>query len=201
MKATATKAGVTKVATADSKDNSDSKEKAPKWNVDDPPGDWEWKNANIDTTEGTWIGLDVSPDGQTIVFDLLGDIYTMPITGGDATVLRAGIAWHMQPRFSPDGSRIAFTSDAGAGDNLWVMNRDGSNARQVTKESFRLVNNPNWAPSGQFLVGKKHFTSKRSLGAGEMWLYHVSGGEGIQMTKRPTEQKDVNDPVFSPDGR
>ncbi|MEO1172649.1 MAG: amidohydrolase, partial [Myxococcota bacterium] len=63
------------------------------------------------------------------------------------------------------------------------------------------INNPAWDPSGQYLAAKKHFTSKRSLGAGEMWLFHISGGAGEQMTKRPTEQKDVNDPAFSPDGR
>lgn len=171
------------------------------WSVENPPGDWGFERVSIDTTEGTWISVDVSPDGQTIVFDLLGDIYTVPITGGDATPIRAGLAWHMQPRFSPDGSKIAFTSDAGAGDNLWVMNGDGSDPRAVTTASFRLVNNPAWAPSGQFIVGKKHFTSRRSLGAGEMWLFHVAGGKGVPMTKRQTEQKDVNDPVFSPDGR
>ena len=179
----------------------DDKKKKEKWDVENPPGDWGWKDVAIDTTEGTWIGLDVSPDGKTIVFDLLGDIYAMPIGGGKAKALRTGIAWHMQPRFSPDGTKIAFTSDAGAGDNLWVMNRDGASPRQVTKESFRLVNNPNWSPDSQYLVAKKHFTSKRSLGAGEMWLYHISGGQGVQMTKRRTEQKDVNDPVFSVDGR
>ena len=182
---------------ADAGPNTDE----PKWSVDDPPGEWGFQNIAIDTTEGTWINVDVSPDGRTIAFDLLGDIYTIPATGGDATAIRTGLAWHMQPRFSPDGTRIAFTSDAGAGDNVWIMNRDGSDAKQLTKESFRLLNNPNWDPTGQYIVARKHFTSLRSLGAGEMWLYHASGGDGLQMTKRPTEQKDVNDPVFSPDGR
>lgn len=178
----------------------DAPDDADKWDVTAPPGDWGWRDVAIDTTEGTWISVDVSPDGSTLVFDLLGDIYALPISGGDAEPLIQGLAWHMQPRFSPDGSKIAFTSDQGAGDNIWVMNADGSEPRQVTEESFRLVNNPAWDPTGQYIVAKKHFTSKRSLGAGEMWLYHVSGGEGVQMTERPTEQKDVNDPAFSPDG-
>ena len=182
-----------------SKDEGQDKKEA--WKVDDPPGDWGWTEVAIDTTRGTWMGVDVSPDGTALVFDLLGDIYTLPIAGGDATPLRSGIAWHMQPRFSPDGTKIAFTSDAGAGDNLWVMNRDGSEPRPVTQESFRLINNPSWDPSGQYIVAKKHFTSRRSLGAGEMWLFHISGGEGVQMTKRPNEQKDVNDPAFDPTGR
>ena len=82
------------------------------------------------------MNLDVSPDGNEIVFDLMGDIYIMPIDGGDAVLLRGGLAYEIQPRFSPDGTKISFTSDAGGGDNIWVMNRDGSNARQVTEESF-----------------------------------------------------------------
>ena len=75
------------------------------------------------------MSLDVSPDGQTIAFDLLGDIYTIPVTGGEATNIASGLPWEIQPRFSPDGSQIAFTSDRAGGDNIWVMDIDGSNAR------------------------------------------------------------------------
>ena len=56
----------------------------------------------------------------------------------------------MQPRFTPDGKRIAFTSDRGGGDNLWIMNRDGSDPTPVTKESFRLLNSPAWSPDGEY---------------------------------------------------
>ena len=147
------------------------------------------------------MNLDVSPDGQEIVFDLLGDLYIMPITGGEATVLRENLAYEIQPRFSPDGSKISFTSDAGGGDNIWVMNRDGSDAKQITDESFRLLNNAFWTPDGNYLVAKKHFTSGRSLGAGEIWMYHISGGSGIQLTERPNDQQDIGQPFVSPDGR
>ncbi|MBL7796065.1 MAG: PD40 domain-containing protein [Saprospiraceae bacterium] len=171
-----------------------------KWDVSAPEG-IPYSDATFSVTEGTWMNLDVSPDGKTIAFDLLGDIYTMPITGGDATCIRSGLAWEVQPRFSPDGKQLLFTSDAGGGDNIWVMNTDGSKARQVTTESFRLLNNPAWMPDGQYFVARKHFTSTRSLGAGEMWLYHISGGDGIQLTKRKNDQQDVNEPCVSPDGR
>ncbi|MDQ3282819.1 MAG: amidohydrolase family protein [Acidobacteriota bacterium] len=173
--------------------------KEKKWDVSNPPG--PQYDVNIDTSEGTWMSLDVSPDGREIVFDLLGDIYTIPIGGGEAKALASGIAWDMQPRYSPNGKWIAFTSDRAGGDNLWTMNRDGSNAKQVTKESFRLLNEPAWTPDSDYLVGRKHFTSERSAGAGEMWLYHRSGGDGLQLTKKRTEQKDTGEPVFSPDGR
>ena len=118
-----------------------------------------------------------------------------------ATVLRSGLAYEVQPRFSPDGKKILFTSDAGGGDNIWVMQADGSEAKQITKESFRLLNNGAWLPDGQYFVARKHFTSQRSLGAGEIWIYHISGGEGVQLTKRKNDQQDVNEPAISPDGR
>lgn len=165
---------------------------AQEWDVTTPVGDYSETTISVD--EGTWMNLDVSPDGSKIVFDLLGDIYVMPIDGGDATPLRTGHAYEVQPRFSPDGKSISFTSDAGGGDNIWVMNADGSEARQITKESFRLLNNAVWTPDGQYLIARKHFTSGRSLGAGEMWMYHTTGGTGIQLTERKNDQQDAGEP-------
>jgi imidazolonepropionase-like amidohydrolase/Tol biopolymer transport system component len=173
--------------------------RAQKWNVGNPPG--LQKKVTITTDEGTWMDLDVSPDGKTIVFDLLGDIYSMPITGGKATLLAGGKAWEIQPRFSPDGKQISYTSDKDGGDNIWIMNSDGSDKHPVTKETFRLLNNAYWTPDGQFLVARKHFTGTRSLGAGEMWLYHKDGGDGIQLTKRKNDQQDAGEPIVSPDNK
>ncbi|QYU70271.1 PD40 domain-containing protein [Leptolyngbya sp. 15MV] len=156
----------------------------------------------IRTDEGTWMDVDVSPDGRTIAFSLLGDIYTMPITGGTPNRIAEGLAWEVHPRFSPDGRRIAFTSDRGGGDNIWLMNADGSDKRQVTKEAFRLVMQPSWNPDGRTIAAKKHFTTQRSLGTGEVWLYHVSGGGGVQLVKRASEtlQKELGEPTFAPGG-
>ena len=176
-----------------------------KWDVSNPPGD---KNEiNINTKTGTWMSLDVSPDGKTIAFDMLGDIYTMPISGGKATAIASGMAWEIQPRFSPDGKRIAFTSDRGGADNIWTMDVFGDNAEQVTKEKFRLLNNPTWSPDGRFIAARKHFTTSRSLGTGEIWLYHTnsgaSGSDGVKLVKRPGEdfQKELGEPMFAPDGK
>ncbi|GAA0640437.1 amidohydrolase family protein [Brevundimonas lenta] len=171
----------------------------PKWDVQNPPG--PSRDVSINVTRGTWMSLDVSPDGQTIVFDLLGDIYVMPIAGGEARAIASGVAWDMQPKWSPDGRHIAFTSDRGGGDNIWVMDADGSNPTQVSKETFRLLNQPEWTPDGEFIIARKHFTSGRSLGAGELWMYHRAGGGGVQMTERRTQQKDTGEPAVSPDGR
>lgn len=185
---------------ADDKKVDDAKPETPKWDVNAPGG--PSREQALDVRAGTWMSVDVSPDGKELVFDLLGDVYALPIAGGEARVLASGVAWQMQPCYSPDGKRIAFTSDAGGGDNLWVMDRDGANARAVTKETFRLLNSPAWSPDGEYLVGRKHFTARRSLGAGEIWLYHAAtGGDGLQLTTRPNDQKDAGEPAFSPDGR
>lgn len=185
---------------AQSKGKAAKKDEAA-WSVDAPKGA-VIKQVPIKTSEGTWMDVDVSPDGQTIAFTLLGDIYIMPITGGTPKRIAEGLAWDVQPRFSPDGARIAFTSDRGGGDNIWVMNADGSDKRQVTKEDFRLLNQPAWSPDGRFIAAKKHFTTERSAGTGEIWMYHVSGGGGVQVVERANEalQKELGEPVFAPDG-
>jgi Tol biopolymer transport system component len=183
------------------KDTGKPEEKKPeeKWDVNAPG--FPATQVDLDVTEGTWMSLDVSPKGDELAFDLLGDIYVLPLAGGEAKALTSGVAWDMQPRYSPDGRSIAFTSDRGGGDNIWVMKREGSEPTAVTQEKFRLLNSPTWSPDGQFIVARKHFTSRRSLGAGEMWMYHRAGGEGVQLTERPNDQKDVGEPAFSPDGR
>ncbi len=170
-----------------------------KWDVNNPPGNS--KNIEFTVTEGTWMNLDVSPNGNQIVFDLLGDIYSISATGGTAKALKEGLAFEVQPRFSPNGKQILYTSDLGGGDNVWLMNTDGSDAKQLTKEKFRLMNNPVWMPDGEYFVARKHFTSTRSLGAGEMWMYHKTGGSGLQLTEKKNKQQDVNEPCVSPDGR
>lgn len=173
----------------------------PKWDVAAPP--LPTRTVGIDVDEGTWMDVDVSPDGRTIAFDLLGDIYTMPITGGVATRIAEGLPYEMQPRFSPDGKRIAFTSDRGGGDNIWVMNVDGSDKRALTREEFRLLNQPDWSPDGRFIAARKHFTTARSLGTGEIWVYHVGGGDGYVAVKRASEalQKELGEPAYAPDGK
>ncbi len=181
------------------KNKEKDSDKDKKWDIANPKG--TFKEVDFTTNEGTWMNLDISPDGKNIVFDMLGDIYTMPVTGGEAKVLRSGFPFEVQPRYAPDGKKICFTSDAGGGNKIWTMNADGTDAKQITKESFRLLNNPVWTPDGQYIIARKHFTSTRSLGAGEMWLYHISGGEGLQLTVKKNSQQDVGEPCISPDGR
>ena len=178
----------------------DASKKPEAWNVEGDHG--PVTTVEFDTDEGTWMSCDVSPDGQTIVFDLLGDIYRMPIAGGRAELLSGGVSWEAQPRFSPDGKLIAFTSDRDGGDNIWVMDADGKNRRQITKETQRLLNTPDWTPDGRYIVARKHLVDARSLGAGEIWMYHINGGgSGVQLTEKPNFTANSGEPVVDPKGR
>ncbi|MGH9943162.1 MAG: amidohydrolase family protein [Pyrinomonadaceae bacterium] len=176
----------------------EAEKKTDKWDVEAEHGPTTL--VEFDTDEGTWMSCDVSPDGQRIAFDLLGDIYQMPIGGGRAELLSGGPAWDAQPRYSPDGKWLAFTSDRDGGDNVWVMDAtDGRNRRQITKETLRLVNSPDWTPDGRYIVARKHWVDQRSLGAGEIWMYNVSGaGTGLQLTEKSSWTANVGEPAVDP---
>jgi Tol biopolymer transport system component/imidazolonepropionase-like amidohydrolase len=157
------------------------------------------------TDEATWISLDVSPDGKTIVFDILGDLYTIPITGGKATRLTTGMAWDCMPRWSPDGRTIAFISDRDGGDNLWLVNTDGTGAKKITKEVDNALSSPMWSPDGQYIVVRRfgaYPTEENYLTNVPLWLYHVNGGNGVQLFPSVATRKTTNTgAAFSADGR
>ena len=157
------------------------------------------------TNEGTWLSLDVSPDGKTIAFELIGDIYTLPIEGGTAKLIAGGMAFDSQPRFSPDGKWIAFISDRTGSENVWIMRPDGSDARQVSKDPNDQFTSPSWTPDGSYIfVSKEPF----GIGSNEIWMYHMDGGTGIQITKsKPTpttrrqDRPNAVGVIASPDGK
>jgi Tol biopolymer transport system component len=154
--------------------------------------------ARFTATKGTWMSVDVSPDGGTLVFDLLGDIYTMPAAGGAATRITDGIAHDMQPRYSPDGRRIVFVSDRSGDENVWVANADGSNARQLTTGRENLYYSPEWTPDGQYVAVSR---SNTFSGAEKLWLFHVDGGRGLDLSGNAPGALRMLGAAFGPDGR
>jgi Tol biopolymer transport system component/predicted amidohydrolase len=130
----------------------------------------------FETDEGTWISLDVTPDGQSIVFELLGDFYKVPIAGGDATRLTDGTQFDAQPRVSPDGKWIAFVSDRSGSDNLWIAKIDGTEPRKLSNETQDAVISPTWTPDSQYVIA-----SLRASGGTQLRMFHINGGSGIAL--------------------
>ncbi len=159
-----------------------------------------YTDAKFTVTEGTWMNLDVSPDGNTLVFDLLGDIYSLPAGGGEARLLHGGPALEHSPRFSPDGKRILYLSDRGGSDNLWVSNADGSAARQLSHETVNTLGAPAWDAKGQYAAAVKYYPQISRGTATEIWLYHPDGGQGRLVVESPKNGKAVHEPQFSHDG-
>ncbi|MDN4166585.1 amidohydrolase family protein [Cytophagales bacterium LB-30] len=152
------------------------------------------RSLSLKTTEGTWISLDVRPDGQEIVFDLMGDLYTLPIGGGKATRITEGLAYDVHPRYSPDGKSIVFISDKSGMDNVWTMNLADKETKQISEDNNQNYASADWSPDGEYLVAAR---GRRNL---KLHIYHKDGGSGAQLIKEPESLKTI-DPAYSHDGK
>jgi Tol biopolymer transport system component/imidazolonepropionase-like amidohydrolase len=172
--------------------------KAPKLDINAVPENA--RKVEFTTHEGTWMSVDVAPDGRTILFDLLGDIYRMPIAGGKAERLTSGLAYDFAPRYSPDGRTIVFCSDRGGTMNLWLMAQDGSSPRALTEEKDAVLSSPAWTPDGLYVLARKEDTSKAAIPPVEVWMYHRDGGSGVKVIAKEKMNNSAG-PIASPDGR
>ena len=149
---------------------------------------------HLQTSQGTWMSLDISPDGQQIVFDLIGDIYLLPVVGGKAKRLIGDLSFESHPKFSPDGKTLLLTSDRSGSENIWTYNIDSSEWFQITKDTDKNYQSAEWTPDGEYIVGAK---GMRNL---KMHMYHKDGGGGVQLIKKPEGNKTI-EPAFGDDGR
>src|SRR5215475_14715789 len=171
----------------------------PAWNVTQTRG--KTRDIDFDTQEGTWMSMDISPDGKWIVFDLLAHVYRIPVEGGKAQCLTqdSGAALNFQPRISPDGKTIAFISDRKGQNNLWLMDADGSHPRAVFTENDVRVYEPAWTPDGQYIVVRREVAGPGFGSTSGLWMYHRDGGKGVELVAKTVPQADW--PSISPDGR
>lgn len=151
------------------------------------------RKIGFQTSEGTWMSVDVSPDGKTIAFDLMGDIYTLPIEGGEATAVTKGMSFETHPRFSPDGKKILFTSDRSGSDNIWYIDTEKKDTVQLTKDRTDDFPAAVWTPDGNYIIASKGRRIHK------LWMYHKNGGGGIQLNDQTAGIKTI-DPFVSADG-
>ena len=158
----------------------------------------EAESLQFTVNEGSWVSVSMLPDGESFVFDLLGDIYRLDIAGGEAEIITSGMGFDSQPIVSPDGSRIAFISDRDGKDNLWVANIDGSKPIKLSNEFYASMISPAWSPDGQNIV-----VTKRAQGI-ELLQFNIDGGSGVVIKQQDDDGGSVNTPgvgvAFSPDG-
>jgi len=153
-----------------------------KWDVNGPLG--QSSTLEFTTNEGTWMNVDVHPDGDKIIFDLLGDLYVVSIDGGEAARLTDGAAIDIHARFSPDGSQVLFTSDRGGNSNAWTAAFDGeelSDFKVVTEQNGNMINGGDWMADGEWVLARKRVTDTSSIGISELWMFHKDGGKGVQL--------------------
>src|SRR4249919_1257085 len=152
------------------------------------------RKISFSSKEGSWMSLDISPDGQTLVFDLMGDLYTMPATGGKATAITKGLAYDVHPRYSPDGKKILFISDRSGADNVWYLDLEKKDTIQVTKDENQYFPSACWTPDGEYIVYAK---GRRNI---KLYMAHRRRGAGVQLIDAPANLKAI-DPAVSADGR
>jgi hypothetical protein len=110
------------------------------------------RTARFVTREVTAPSVDVSPDGRTLVFDLLGDLYTLPVAGGTAVALTRGTASNSQPHFTPDGRFVVFVSDRDGASNIWVLDLRTHRLRPITRGPGWAYLDPVVTPDGQNVI-------------------------------------------------
>lgn len=137
------------------------------WDIEKPTG--PTRSLSFEASEGTYMSVDISPDGRMIAFDLLGTIYEMPFEGGTATALTSGNSWNLFPRYSPDGSQIAFSSDRSGSHNIWVLERDSGRLRNISK-SEQNIYRPTWSRDGRWIYAG----APRALA-----VYGINGGSQV----------------------
>jgi TolB protein len=152
----------------------------------------------------TAIFPDFSPDGTKIVFaagpsTFARDIYVVNSDGSDLIRLTSDVGNNVYPAFSPNGRKIVFTSNRTGTSQVWLMNADGSDQRQLTFDSQPKDQVPDWSPHGNkiaYLVDT-HGIADMGNSWGDIWVMNANGSNQHAITHDATDYGTA----WSPDGR
>jgi Tol biopolymer transport system component len=109
------------------------------------------RTIEFDMKQVTQPDVAVTPDGQTLIFTMLGHLFRLPIEGGAAEQLTFGPYYDTDIAISPDGTRVAFVSDRdGSEGNIFVLDIASKQVSPLTHEA--RAGRPAWSPDGQAIV-------------------------------------------------
>lgn len=138
------------------------------------------RTLSFSVDEVTWLSLDLSPDDETLVLEVLGDLYTLPASGGIARPLLTRLAFDSQPVWSPDGRYIAYVSDRSGDEELWIYELATARETQLSDTNPRVhFASPSWSPDSERVIVSRR---AEELSTYEVWSYALDGGSGVQIT-------------------
>ncbi len=160
----------------------------------DSSGDKDWDitapfgpthTVKLSLNEATW--MTVSIHEQRFVTEILGDLFLGDLAGGPLVPLTSGAAWDTEPDFSPDGRFVAYASDEGGNENIWLVEVATGKRTALTTETEARFTAPTFDPSGEWVVARRRTVDTRSIGVTELWRFHIGGGSGVALTSKDND--------------
>jgi tricorn protease len=150
-------------------------------------------HARPHTLPGAVADFSLGPAGKRLVVEGRGQLATIPAEKGEVRAVAPLPGTRArQPIWSPDGKQIAFLSDRGGEENLWIAPASGAGApRQLTHDSGVHLHDPHWSPDGKRLA---YWDETQAL-----WLVEAESGAKTEVAR--SDYGPIGDFRFSPDGK